>query len=162
MATNLQANATTGLPSTAKHRMLSTLSRRLTWRRACTSRESARPWRKALYHRPQCSYLSSIPLLLVSVLGAPVVAAAQNRGMWEMPMMQGGWGMVMILMMVLFWAAIVVVIIVGIRWLLTSNRSGRQTTPERQTTSALDVLKERYARGEISKQEFEEIRRDIQ
>jgi len=83
MAANLQANATTGLPSTDKHCMLSTLSRRLTWRRACTPRASARPWRKALYHRPRCSYLSSIPLLLVSTLGNPFVAAAQNRGMLD-------------------------------------------------------------------------------
>ena len=162
MAANIQANATTCLPSTDKHRMLSTLSRRLTWRRACTPRASAGSWRKALDHRSRCSYLSSIPLLLVSTLGDPFVAAAQDRGMWEMPMMRGGWGIVMMLMMLLFLAAIVVVIIVGIRWLLTSNRLGRQTTPERQTPSALDILKERYARGEISKQEFEEIRRDIQ
>jgi putative membrane protein len=33
---------------------------------------------------------------------------------------------------------------------------------ERETESALDMLKKRYARGDISKQEFEDMRRDIQ
>jgi uncharacterized membrane protein len=56
----------------------------------------------------------------------------------------------------------VVVIIVGIRWLLTSSRSERHMTSEREAQSALDILKARYARGEISKTEFEAIRRDIE
>jgi putative membrane protein len=77
-------------------------------------------------------------------------------------MMQGSWGIVMMVLMLLFWAAIVVVIIVGIRWLLTSSRPERQMTSEREAPSALDILKARYARGEISKKEFEEIRRDIE
>jgi uncharacterized membrane protein len=33
---------------------------------------------------------------------------------------------------------------------------------DRETESALDVLKKRYARGEISKQAFENMRRDIE
>jgi ABC-type Fe3+/spermidine/putrescine transport system ATPase subunit len=81
---------------------------------------------------------------------------------WNMPMMRDSWGIVMMLMMLVFWAAIVVVIIVGVRWLMTSSRSGRQATAERQTESALDVLKKRYARGEISKEAFEDMRRDIE
>jgi putative membrane protein len=101
-------------------------------------------------------------MLGIGALGNPFIAAAQGRGAWEMPMMQGGWGIVMMILMLLFWAAIVVVIIVGIRWLLTSSRSERHMTSERETQSALDILKARYARGEISKKEFEAIRRDIE
>jgi putative membrane protein len=115
-----------------------------------------------MYHLPRSSYLSGIPMLFIGTLGYPFVAAAQYRGPWEMPMMQGGWGIVMMLLMLLFWAALVVVIIVGIRWLITSNRSERHMTSEGEAPSALDILKKRYARGEIGKKEFEEIRRDIE
>lgn len=38
-----------------------------------------------------------------------------------------------------------------------TDRSPSQSEGE----SALDILKKRYARGEISKEEFEQIRRDI-
>lgn len=111
-----------------------------------------------MYNLPRGAFA----MLCIGVLGYPFVAAAQGRAPWEMPMMQGGWGIVMMLLMLLFWAAIVVVIIVGIRWLITSSRSERHVTPERGGPSALDILKARYARGEISKKEFEEIRRDIE
>lgn len=111
-----------------------------------------------MYNRPRGAFA----MLGIGALGDPWIAAAQGRGPWEMPMMQGGWGMVMMLLMLLFWAAIIVVIIVGIRWLITSSRSGRHMTSEREAPSALDILKARYARGEISQKEFEEIRRDIE
>ena len=108
------------------------------------------------------SYLRSFQEHLMGTWGGPLIARGQDWGPWDMPMMRGGWGIVMMLMMLLFWAAIVVVIIVGIRWLMTSSRSGHQATAERETESALDVLKKRYARGEISKQAFEDMRRDIE
>jgi len=114
-----------------------------------------------------CSNLRHLQELLVGqeLFGAwdrPLVVNVQGWGTWDMPMMRGGWGIVMMLLMLLFWAAVIVVIIVGIRWLMTSNRSDRRTMSERETESALDVLKKRYARGDISKQEFEDMRRDIQ
>lgn len=115
-----------------------------------------------MYHRPRDSRLSDIPVLLAGALVYSSAVAAQGREPWEMPMMQGDWGIAMMVLMILFWAAIVVVIIVGIRWLIISNRSQRQMTSEREAPSALDILKARYARGEISKQEFEAIRRDIE
>ncbi len=106
------------------------------------------------------SHRRGIPGLLLGTWGCFVAADAQAMDMWDMPMMRGGWGILMMLMMLLFWVAILVVIIVGIRWLVTS---GRQHAPaEYSTESALDILKRRYARGEISKEEFEDMRQHMQ
>ena len=68
-----------------------------------------------------------------------------------------GWGMG-ITHGLLWWAILIVGIIVLVR--LVGRDSGRAAaTPAEET--ALDVLKKRYARGEIGKQEFEEKRRDL-
>lgn len=69
------------------------------------------------------------------------------------------------LMMLLFWGGLIL-----LAWLLIRSvaRSGRQggaqhdsPTKGGSSTAALEILKERYARGEITKAEFEEMRRDI-
>lgn len=67
-----------------------------------------------------------------------------------MPMMGLG-----LLFMVLFWAFVIAGVIYLVRWLMGQGLASR---PE----SSLDILKKRYARGEISKQEFEDMRRDLQ
>ncbi len=58
--------------------------------------------------------------------------------------------------MVLFWA----MVILGIVYLLKLI-SGGDRKSERNEETALDVLKKRYAKGEISKEEFEEKKKDI-
>ena len=70
------------------------------------------------------------------------------------PMMWGAWGFGMMIMMILFWALIIVAVVVGIRWLVGQ---GKETRPD----SALDILRQRYARGEINKDEFEATKRDL-
>jgi len=57
--------------------------------------------------------------------------------------------------MILFWALIVYGLIVFIRWL------GNQEKEKNGDKSALNIIKERYAKGEISKKEFEEKRKDL-
>ncbi len=66
-----------------------------------------------------------------------------------MPMM--GFGM---LFMALFWVALIVGIVLVVKWLMGQGGASRED-------SALDILKKRYARGEINKQEFEECKRDL-
>jgi len=66
----------------------------------------------------------------------------------------GAWGIGMMLMMVVFWGVVVAGIVVASRWLAGQTREPR-------SDRALEVLRERYARGEIDKDEFEAKKRDL-
>jgi putative membrane protein len=63
------------------------------------------------------------------------------------------------IMMIIFWIAVIVGIVLLIRWLIVSTRTAGHGTSSGD--SALEILKRRYARGEIDKQEFEERKRDL-
>lgn len=75
-------------------------------------------------------------------------------------MMTGfGMGLGGLLLMIVFW----IVIIAAAIWLLSSLFPRTSTTrPQGNSESAIDVLKTRFARGEIGKEEFEAIRRDLE
>ncbi len=60
----------------------------------------------------------------------------------------------MMAMMFLFWVLLIVGLIVGIRWLLGKGK-------EQNQDSALEILRQRYARGEINKDEFEAKKKDL-
>ena len=92
-------------------------------------------------------------------MGVPVWAWAQERPYeygWGHPMWGawGPWGIGMMLMMLVFWGLIIVGLVLGIRWLVTQGKEPR-------TDSPLDILKRRYARGEIDRDEFEAKKRDL-
>ncbi len=69
------------------------------------------------------------------------------------------------LFFLLFWALIIGLVIWAITAWSRSSRNrtvtGSEVTPVAPGSRALDILKERYARGEITKEQYEEMRRDL-
>jgi len=78
--------------------------------------------------------------------------------------MMGGMGWAGMIFQIVFWIVLLVVLGLLIRWLLqgSGNREpGRGNPPSDGGNRALEILKERYARGEIDKEEFEQKKRDL-
>ena len=72
---------------------------------------------------------------------------APDVGVW------GVWGLAMMLMMLVFWGLVIAGLVLEIRWLLSQGK-------DRRSDSALEILRQRYARGEIDREEFDRKRRD--
>ena len=94
------------------------------------------------------------------VLTPAVASAQQSQGpSYGSHMWNGGWHGWFFgpIMMIVFIAVAVVVAVLLIRWLGAPGHGGALHSPPGKTP--LDILKERFARGEIEKDEFEERRR---
>jgi putative membrane protein len=57
-----------------------------------------------------------------------------------------------------FWGGLLALIFLGIRWLLRQSANDRRDVPSSEDT-ALELLRQRYARGEIDSTEYEERKR---
>lgn len=70
----------------------------------------------------------------------------------------GGGGMIGgLFMMVLFWGGLIALVVILVRWLDRDSRGHFGSTPPR--SAALHLLEERFARGDIDKDEFMERKR---
>jgi len=70
-----------------------------------------------------------------------------------------GWGVLWMIMITAFWLLVLMGLALAVRWLW---RVGSAIgTVRTQEESALEILKKRYARGEIGKEEFEAKKRDL-
>ncbi len=71
----------------------------------------------------------------------------------------GGWSIIGMILMFVFWALVIAGITLLIIWII--RRVSYSDRHPYNTNKALELLKERYARGEITKEEFEKIKKDI-
>lgn len=69
----------------------------------------------------------------------------------------GGYGFGGIFM-ILWWVLIIIGIVALVKWIGASSGAGGRSSGD---SKALDILKERYARGEIDEQEFQKRKRDL-
>ena len=116
-------------------------------------------------NRLQKVFKWSLTTLILSnfYLITPALAQQGRYSDWHMGRwMMGGWGMGWfgMIFMIIFWGLIIVGLVLLIRWLI-QNTSGKGQTGVRTGSNALDILKERFAKGEISRDEFESMKKDI-
>ena len=109
-------------------------------------------------------FLFTILISIFSFLPMFVLANGGDEHMGESMMGMMGWnslgmgiggGWFGLVFMVLFWGLIIWLVVVLIQRLTDQGKS------REDRNSALDILKERYAKGEINKQEFEEKKKDL-
>ena len=116
-----------------------------------------------------------VGIVLVIVLVVLLIGGARMMGFGMMgPGMMGGYGGMggmmggfgaqgfgnnpigMVLTLV-FWVLIIVGVVLLVVWLV--RNAGRTSLPGQASDPALDILRARYAKGEITKEQFEEMRR---
>jgi putative membrane protein len=73
-----------------------------------------------------------------------------------------GFGFIGLLFMFLFWGALILLAVWLVRAIFSSSSqhdsSGSQPRPE---SSALEILSQRYARGEITREQYEIMKQDL-
>ena len=94
-----------------------------------------------------------------TLLSSSIAALAQQDGPWRMHEWMGwGWGGMWFgpLFMLAVFALLVAFVVLLVRWL-----GGDRGLPSGATRTAREVLDERYARGEIDRDEYLKRRQDI-
>ena len=61
---------------------------------------------------------------------------------------------------IVFWVLLILLVVGLIKWFV-SGEHGESETNEDKSDNALKILKERYAKGEINKKEFDQMKKDI-
>ena len=76
--------------------------------------------------------------------------------------MMGGWGGFGLgwVFMVLWWVVILALVVGLIRWLFTGHANSSESRPVDK--KHMDILKERYARGDIDRETYERMRRELE
>jgi putative membrane protein len=106
-------------------------------------------------------------LLITLIAIVPFVSFLGNATAWERSFHWNWepWGfgagtffLIPIFLMIAFWIVVIIGIVYFVKWVISMGK-GHETKSEE---TALDILKKRYAKGEISKEEFERIKQDIQ
>lgn len=72
--------------------------------------------------------------------------------------MIGYYGFFPMFLMMIFWILIIVGVVLLVKWFIDQSK----TTGKKEDLSALDTAKLRYAKGEITREEFEEIKKNLE
>ncbi len=74
--------------------------------------------------------------------------------MWDWSAGMGWWMGFGVILMILFWGAVIALIVWVVKRFTGGTDSNRKNDP-------LDIARERYARGDISKEEFDQIKKTL-
>lgn len=99
--------------------------------------------------------LRLFPIFLLMTLLSLIWSCTPYQGARGGMMGTGGYGGMFM------WLIIIIVIAVTVYLVYNKNIGGGESFGGRQE-SALDILKKRYAKGEISKEEFERLKQDLE
>ena len=101
--------------------------------------------------------IATVLIVVPIVFGAVEGWHDGGWGMMGSGMMGGfSWWWFMSIFFILFWGLVILGIVALVR-----NLSGSRGSDSSRADSALEVLKKRYARGEIDKEEYEEKKKDL-
>ena len=95
-----------------------------------------------------------LPFLISTAVGGSTYGGMMGPGMMGGYGMMAGFGWLGMLMMVLFWVGVVLLVVWGLSNLFT-------TRSPRVEPDAEEILKQRFARGEISREEFVQARETL-
>jgi putative membrane protein len=105
-------------------------------------------------------------LELSSVMIVSILISCSRNGYYYGPEDERGWGPMMQMHYgfgyggMFMWIIFVIVVGLLIYFIVQSQKTnGRTTTPHE---SPLDILKRRYAKGEITSEEYEKMKKDLQ
>lgn len=68
-------------------------------------------------------------------------------------------GPLMWIFMLLFWGLAILGLVLAVRWAVSRGKGGKG---EAKPQTPLEVLKLRFARGEISREEFERMKKELE
>ena len=72
-------------------------------------------------------------------------------------MFHNGWFGGMMGFGLLFWVVIIVLVV----WAVKTLANSRDGSPANRLNDAEEILKQRYARGEINREQFEQMKKDL-
>ncbi len=103
-------------------------------------------------------YVPAAVFVLVGCMHRPVDQTARrwDHMRWDHMMGHGGWGMV------LLWLVVIIALALVVYALVVRGKDIRVPGSPQAGETPVEILQKRYARGEITKEEFDRIRDDIE